>query len=157
MIVDRQTLLFFDASSLFVAARTTDGGSGYLLKICQHGFMRACASPAVLQETERSLLAKAPRDTILTHRLQIADAGVMVVSVPSPSFVARFNTLFREDDHVVASAVDAGADFLITLDRRLIARTQGVSAPFVAVTPGDFLADIFPDHQDHDLIRRTVS
>ncbi|MCC7107056.1 MAG: hypothetical protein IT307_18145 [Chloroflexi bacterium] len=109
MIVDRQSLLFFDASSLFVAARSVAGGSGYLLRICQFGFMRACASPAVLRETERNLLDKAPREAMLAHRLLMASACVLLVPVPPPAILARFTADFREDDHVVAATIAAGA------------------------------------------------
>ena len=157
MTINQQTLLFFDASSLFLAARTPAGGSGYLLKVCQFGFFRASASPVVLHEAERNLFEKASYDALLTHRQQVTDTGFTLVSVPPPAMLAQFTPIFFEDDHVVASTLAAKADFLITLDRPLIRRLQASGQSFTAVTPGDFLETHFPNHPDYDLIRETVT
>src|SRR5215212_1330713 len=146
MIVNSLTLLFFDASALFLAARTPDGGTGYLLKICQAGFFRPCASPVVFQEAERNLLTKASYDAVLTHRQQVADTGFILVTVPPPPILAQFTPIFFEDDHVVASTLSANAEFLITVDRPLIRRVQASGQPFTAITPGDFLETHFPNH-----------
>jgi predicted nucleic acid-binding protein len=156
MTVNQQTLLFIDASALFLAARTPDGGTGYLLKICQAGFFRACASPVVLHEAERNLLSKASYDAVLTHREQVATTHFILVSVPPPDVLSQFTPLFFEDDHVVASALSARAEFLITVDRQLIRRIQASGQPFIAITPKDFIENYFPNHPDYNLIRRTV-
>lgn len=157
MTINQQTLLFFDASSLFLAARTPDGGSGYLLRICQAGFFVACASPLVFQEAERNLLSKATYEAVLTHRDQVSSTGFSLASVPSPAVLSQFTETFIEDDHVVACALAANADFLITVDRPLIRRVASAELSFIAITPGDFLEKYFPSHPDYELIRTTIT
>ena len=156
MTVNQQTLLFFDASALFLAAGTPSGGSGFSLRVCRAGFFRACASPVVLHETERNLFEKASYDALLTHREQVADASFALVPVPSPAVLAQFTETFAEDDHVVASTVASRAAFLITLDRPLIKRAESSNYSFIPITPGDFLETRFLSHPDYELIRRTV-
>jgi hypothetical protein len=152
--LSRTTLLFIDASCLFVAAKTSTGGSAYVLRVCQLGFLTAATSPIVLQETERSLLAKTSLATVLLHREQLAASAVLLVPVPAPGTVRGFHQVFGKDDHVMAGAIAAGAEYLITLDLPLINKVRAGSYPLTACTPGEFLQDHFPDHPDYSLIRR---
>lgn len=156
MIVNHQTLMFFDASSLFLAARNPTGGSGYIIQICAAGFFKAVASPLVLHEAERNLLSKASCEAVLAHRDQVRSAGFMLVPVPPPAVVSRLTNTFLEDDHVVACTLAARAEFLITLDRPLIRRVVSSGLPFIALTPGSFLEVYLPGHTDYDRIRGTV-
>ncbi len=57
MTIDRQTLLFFDASCLIAAAGSPNGGSGFLLSLCALGLLRAAVSQLVLVEAERHVFA----------------------------------------------------------------------------------------------------
>jgi hypothetical protein len=41
MVIDRDTLLFFDASCLLAAAGSSTGGSAFLLSVCIRGFLKA--------------------------------------------------------------------------------------------------------------------
>lgn len=54
MNIDRNTLLFFDASCLIAAAGSPTGGSGFLLALCARGLLRAACSQPVLVEAERN-------------------------------------------------------------------------------------------------------
>jgi predicted nucleic acid-binding protein len=153
MTQSRTTVLFIDASSLFVAAKTPTGGSGYILRVCQLGFLTAATSPIVLQETERNLLAKASLATVLIHRQQLAASAVVLISVPSSSTVRQFHQVFGKDDHVMACTIAAQAEFLITLDLPLINKVRAGDYSITACTPSEFLQDYFPDHPDYSLIR----
>jgi predicted nucleic acid-binding protein len=152
--VSTGTLLFIDASSLFVAAKTPTGGSGYILRVCQLGFLRACTSAVVRQETERNLLVKAPPAALRTHRLQVLTTPVREMSVPAAREVQRYTPVFGKDDHVIASAIAARAEFLITLDRRLINNLLAGVYPLVAVTPKEFLELYFVQHPDYARVRQ---
>lgn len=57
MTIDRQTLLFFDASCLIAAAGSPNGGSGFLLSLGQLGLLRVAVSQLVLVEAERHVFA----------------------------------------------------------------------------------------------------
>ncbi|MEJ2354093.1 MAG: hypothetical protein P8Y03_30320, partial [Anaerolineales bacterium] len=58
MTIDRDTLLFFDASCLIAAAGSPSGGSGLLLSLCAREYLRASVSQAILLEAERNIQAK---------------------------------------------------------------------------------------------------
>ena len=60
MTLTRDSLLFFDATCLIAAAGSPTGGSGFLLSVCQAGFLKACSAPSVLLEAERNISAKLP-------------------------------------------------------------------------------------------------
>jgi len=91
MNITRQTLLFIDAAALFVAAKTPTGGSAYILKIAQLGFLQLCTSPAVLHQTERNLLLKVSLGAVRDHQLQVANTPFRLVSVPPASTVEQFS------------------------------------------------------------------
>lgn len=153
MIVRAATILFVDASCLFVAAKSPLGGSAYVLRVCHLGFVRACTSSLVLQETERNLLAKASPSLITVHRAQLAESAVQLVAVPPATTIQQFNQEFGKDDHVVACTLAARADFLITLDRPLITRVRSGGHPVMACTPKEFLQEHFVTHPDYERIR----
>jgi predicted nucleic acid-binding protein len=68
----------------------------------------------------------------------------------------RHELAFFEDAHVVASAIESGAHYLITLDRRLARRIDQARLPIIAISPGQFLQEVLPDHPEYARIRRTV-
>jgi predicted nucleic acid-binding protein len=156
MGVTGQTRLFLDASVLFAGAYSPAGGSGWLIRIALHGFVQARTSTVVLQETERNLVSKAGFEALPVHRRQLENPSIQIVPVPPPPALAQFTPTFFEDDHVVAAAVAAGVDYLITLDRKLIARATLAGVPLRATTPGEFLTVEFVTHPDYERIRRTV-
>jgi hypothetical protein len=58
MTLTPTTLLFFDASCLFAASASSQGGSAYLLSVCARGYLQVAVSLDVLMETERNILEK---------------------------------------------------------------------------------------------------
>ncbi len=55
MSVDRNTIIFFDASCLVAASGSPTGGSGFLLTVCAKGFVKAAVSQQVLLEAQRNV------------------------------------------------------------------------------------------------------
>src|SRR5581483_8283682 len=102
MTLTRDSLLFFDASCLIAAAASPSGGSGFLLSVCQAGFLKACSSASVLLEAERNIAAKLPAAALATYHLQIAAAPLVLVSTPSRRSIHQHGPVFGEDAHVVA-------------------------------------------------------
>jgi hypothetical protein len=58
MIIDRNTILFFDSSCLIAAAGSPTGGSGFLLSLCARGVLKAAVSQYVLLEAQRNVQTK---------------------------------------------------------------------------------------------------
>ena len=114
MSLTRDSLLFLDATCLIAAAGSPTGGSGFLLSVCQSGFLKACSSPSVLVEAERNITAKLPASALGTYHLQLATTPITLVSTPPKRAIQQYDSLFGKDAPVVASAVAAGAPYLFT-------------------------------------------
>jgi len=157
MSVDLTTRLFFDATCLFAASHSPSGGSAYIVLVCSHGFLQAVVSPEILVEAERNLLEKSTTDAFARYRQLIASTPLRLMSAPDEPSVRRHESAFFEDAHVVASAIESGAHYLVTLDQRLARRIDRAQLPIVAVSPRRFLQEVLPDHPEYARIRRTVT
>lgn len=83
MTIDRDTLLFFDASCLIAAAGSPNGGSGFLLSVCSRGFLKAAVSQPVLLEAERNIFENLGNEALHVYHRLIVLTPMMVVPVPS--------------------------------------------------------------------------
>lgn len=153
MTLDRTARLFFDASCLFAAAVLPSGGSAYLLSVCRRGYLQAVGSMAVLLEAERYIVAKYLSETTEAYHDLIRSTSFQIVAAGSEANVLRYRADFFEDDHVVAAAMAAAAEFLITLDKRLERRIADADLSFAALSPRWFLQTILPTHHDYLTIR----
>jgi predicted nucleic acid-binding protein len=154
MTIDRTTLLFFDASCLIAAAGSPQGGSGFLLSLCQRGLLRGAISQPVLLETERNLHKKhGPAELETYHRL-IALTPLTLVPLPPRPERQRYAALVGDkNEHVLAAALECQAPFLLTLDVKLADRVNHAILPTRALSPRDFITTILPEHADYPKVR----
>jgi putative PIN family toxin of toxin-antitoxin system len=135
--------VFLDTSALFAACWSSAGGSRLVLVLGEAGLVTPLLSPQVLAEAEGALRRKAsqalPMLAILLER-----AAVEVAEKAPRSAVSRVASAARHpgDAQVVADAVHAKADYLVTLDRTHLLGNQRLArlVPFPIGTPGDFIA-----------------
>lgn len=154
MIVDQDTLLFFDASCLIAAAGSPSGGSGFLLSLCARGLLQGVVSQPVLLEAERNIAGKLGIEVLNTFHRLIVLTPMTVVPTPSKSERRSYQAVVGEkDDHVVAASVAAKAAFLLTLDKRLEARVNDANLPIRAISPGEFMKTVLPSHVDYPEVR----
>ena len=135
--------IFADASVLFSSAFSESGGARLLFRLAEFHVATILISPAVLSEAEQALRRKAPQ--ALGHLALLLDAANSQVVDNAPlQEVAFWNQIvgYGPDAGVIATAVAAGAEYLVTLDRRHILGNKQLlqSLPLVAGTPGDCLA-----------------
>jgi predicted nucleic acid-binding protein len=147
------TLLFIDASCLFAAANSPEGGSGLVLSVCMRGYLQAVVSPDVLIEAERNITNKLPSDAFARYRQMLADTPFVIVVTPPELVVRQYMPTFVEDAHVVAAMLAVSADYLLTHDRRLARRVQATQLPTTAVSPKVFIEDVLPHHPSYASIR----
>jgi predicted nucleic acid-binding protein len=76
-----------------------------------------------------------------------------LLPLPPSSLVESYQEDFREDAHVIAAAIEAGANYLITLDRRLIERVTRSDLPLQAKSPGAFIEEDLATHPSFSEIR----
>jgi len=139
------SVVFFDASVLVAAAHSPSGGSALALEVCRGRRFRAAISVRVLLEARLNVAEKFGEEELLRFYRQLASLNPEVAPPPSSEAVARCALLVGEKDaHVLAAALEAQADYLLTLDRRHILTSTVLSAglPLKVLTPGDFLREI---------------
>jgi predicted nucleic acid-binding protein len=149
MILTLATRLFFDASCLFPAAASPAGGSAFLVSVCARGYLQAVVSLDVLIEAERNIVEKLSPDAFHRYRQMVAETPFVMLPSPPEEAVARHAANFFEDAHVVASAVAGGCEFLITLDRRLQRRVEHAALGITALSPGEFIQTVLPEHPEY--------
>jgi predicted nucleic acid-binding protein len=106
---------FIDSSSMMAACLSMTGAAYDLLEAGQHGQVVSIVSQHVLLETERNLYRKAPHGLRefweRRDRLELID--------PSPELVDEVTQHIEpKDAPIVAAAIAAHSDYLVTYDRR---------------------------------------
>jgi predicted nucleic acid-binding protein len=131
-----------DTSVLFAAVLSESGGARLVLNLGEARAVRLYIAPQVLREAEAVMLRKAPaskpRFALLLHGSRIE-----VGPLPEPEALQRAHALltYAPDAQVLAEALQAGVDYLVTLDRKHLAGNPHLSElPFAVGTPGEFLA-----------------
>jgi predicted nucleic acid-binding protein len=155
MTITETTLVFFDSSCLVAAAGSPTGGSSLLLAISARGFLRGAVSHGVLAEAEGNILTNLPLLARTRYRQQILQIPLVVAPVPSaPEQETAAAITGTKDAHVLASAVSVGAQFLLTLDKRLISRiAREEELSIHALSPGEFITTQLPTHPAYGSIR----
>ena len=153
MPLDRATLIFFDASSLFLAANTPTGGSAFLIEICSRGYLQAVASPDVLLEAERNIAEKGKPGAFHRYRALVASTPFIVASAPPEHAVRQYEAVFVEDAHLIAAALGSQSAYLVTVDQRFERRVRASGLPITALSPRELLQTVLPDHPDYVEVR----
>ena len=109
-------LLFLDANVLFTASISPDGTSRALVRLSAMGACRLAASPFAIDEAGRNVALKraahfADLDEVLACIESLADAHPALSTWAGRYVVAK-------DAPILAAAVAARADVLVTGDRR---------------------------------------
>lgn len=108
--------VFIDASVILAALGSASGGSAVILKLTQKEKLKGVISQAIIEEVKRNAanLNRKAEDVeriILKSRLEIVEASSLEAE-------QKYAKLAGKDAHVVASAVQAKADILLTLDKK---------------------------------------
>jgi predicted nucleic acid-binding protein len=150
MIIDRNTLVFFDASCLIAAAGSPTGGSGFLLSLCARGFLKAAVSQPVLLEAQNNIQAKLGEEAIQRYQNLLAVVPFSLAALPEKAELKRLGRkINKKDVHVVAAALEISAPFLLALDKGLVLEVNKVNLGIHALSPGDFIKTILPNHTDY--------
>lgn len=130
--------IFMDASVFFAALYSPQGAARELLRLGLTGKVRLVISENVLDEVARNILKKAPHVEPL-YRLLLAILDLEIVEAPQQELVIQVTAYVApKDAHVVAAAIEARPDYLVTYDRRHL-----VDRPEVAQRSG--LKIVTPD------------
>jgi predicted nucleic acid-binding protein len=154
MTINANTLVFFDASCLVAASGSPTGGSGFLLDVCARGLLQAAVSQPVLIEAERNVIEQLRPQALSTFHRIVATTPWIIVPLPPRRQRRQYERIAgQKDEHVLAAAIESGAQFLLLLDKPF---QQGVSQsglPIRALSPGEFITTVLIEHEDYPSIR----
>ena len=134
--------LFLDSSALFAGIVSASGASRALLILAEAKLVTIIVSEQVLAETERALARKIPR-ALPSYREALRATGLRILRDPTPKQIEPYKNIIahKTDVPIVVAAIQAKADYLVTLNRR-----HFIDDPDVAIrselrigTPGDAL------------------
>jgi predicted nucleic acid-binding protein len=154
MPIDRTTRVFFDAACLIAAAGSATGGSSYLLSLCEQGFLTGSVSDLVLREAARNIRDKLPGPALQRFDHLRTHVPLQMVHVSSQAQQAYAQTVNAKDVHVLAAAMLASAQFLVTLDGPFAREVNRANLFALALTPAEFIRTILPQHPDYDALGR---
>lgn len=133
--------LFLDTSVLFAALLSAGGGARLLLKLGESGLLQVVLGPRVLAELDGVVRRKAP-DLRPTVALLLDAAGCEIGPAPDAAQRSEAGRLlsYAPDAQIVAEALAADVDYLVSLDREHLVDNRDMDAlPFPVGTPGDCL------------------
>ena len=134
--------VFLDTSVLFAAVLSETGGSRLILKLGEASAVQLWVGPQVLQKADGMLARKAP-DSKGFFALPLDRAQITVGPPPDEEALAQARAMvdYPASAHILAEALAAQADYLVSLDRQhLVGNPRASVLPFPIGTPGDFLA-----------------
>lgn len=137
MIASERVL--FNASVILAGLKSPKGGSAKLLSFCKKGTLVGKISEIILEE----ILRNAPRigfdeETIIQ---KISKIFPRITSPPGKALVDKYKTISLDlgDAHVLASAKEENADFLVTLDKKHLLVLKNKIKEFEIVSPGELI------------------
>ena len=139
----RKANLFLDSSALFSGIASTTGAAPALLALAEAGLITLTVSEQVIAETERSLARKVPA-ALPVYRQALRSLGLRIVRDPTPEAVVAHQDWMTHlaDVPILVAAMQAGVDYLVTLNRRHFIDDPAVAgrSGLRIGTPGDALA-----------------
>lgn len=132
--------VFLDTSALIAGIASVKGAARAVLQLAETGLIKIIVSRQVIVEADRNIEDKLP-EMLGEYRKFIELLAPSLVDDPSHGEIKRFLTVINPDDApILAAAVNADADFLITWDKKhFIGKNIHVHPDMKIVTPGEFL------------------
>lgn len=152
--------IFLDACILVTAANSPDGGSARLLQIAGEGKVKLLVTRRVVHEAKDNIIDLFGRPLWVWFARIIGPLRVSLADSPTKDEKAEWSRITHEKDtHVLAGAIKAKADILISLDRRHVLKPSVQEAfPIPIMSPGDFLQKfglVEPLPPDHPTTKKT--
>lgn len=132
--------VFLDTSALIAGIASVKGAARAVLQLAETGLIEVIVSRQVIVEADRNIEDKLP-EMLSEYREFIKFLAPVLVDDPPRGEIKRFLTVINPDDApILAAAVNADADFLITWDRKhFIGKNIHIHSNMKIVTPGEFL------------------
>jgi len=134
--------VFLDASIFVAAAGSASGGSSLILEVCRGLLFSAVTTRRILLEAQRNIRKKLSSEAILRFYKEIAKLNPEIIGPPAKESLSQYDDIIAlKDQHMLASALEGKAAFLITLDRKHF-QTEAIrqaNLSIIIMTPKEFL------------------
>ncbi|MBK8050848.1 MAG: PIN domain-containing protein [Anaerolineales bacterium] len=128
--------VFVDANVLMAGADSRSGASHVVLRLAEAGLFRLVVCRQVLDEAERNLRKKLPR-ALPAFAALLAELPLEIVADPDDESCQQWaGVIERKDTPILAAAVDAQVDRLITLNTRDFTPAVAKASGLRIQTPG---------------------
>lgn len=132
--------VFLDTSVLLAGLASPKGGSGIILEGGAESLFKLVVTDLIIEEG----LRRAKRlkiDELLLKQLVINDV-INVIKAPDDEFINKFTFITPDPDdaHVLAGAITARADVIVSLDKKhiLVPKTKSALKPMKILSPKQF-------------------
>ena len=132
--------VFIDTNVLIAGIASVTGASAAVLDLCEAESIQMVISRQVLVEADRNFSSKLP-GLVTQFRQFIRNLAPLMVEDPPATAVERAAALTAQKDaSILAAALEAKVDYLITLDKKHFLRHKvKENIPLEICTPADFL------------------
>ena len=140
------TKVFLDANVYFAGFLSSQGASALVLQLARRKKIQVIATQLVLHEADRNLRKKTSPQTLKSFHRFLQETKIQIQPAVDDKSLRKYESLIHPKDvPVIAAAVEAKADYLITLDRRhfLTEKIQSEVKRIKMITPGDFIRELF--------------
>ena len=143
------TRVFIDASVFFAAIYSPSGSARDLLRLAMEGKVNLVISQNILEEVERNILKKAPQASGYYHAL-LATLALEMVSAPAQAAVDAVEYVAEKDAHVIAAAIEAKPDYLVTYDQKhLLNRPEVAEKSGLTIVTPDVVVRVIQESDDN--------
>lgn len=125
-------VVFFDASVIIAGLLNPLGGSGKIIRWVKEKKIIGLISVIIVEEVKRHIV-----------KTDI-ESYFIVANPPSKRNVRKYNNIVIDqgDSHVLASALELGVDYLVSLDRKHILVLKDKIKKFLIVSPKELIERI---------------
>ena len=134
--------VFLDASIFVAAAGSASGGSSLILEVCRGLLFSAVTTRRILLEAQRNIRKNLSSEAILRFYKEIAKLNPEIIGPPAKESLSQYDDIISlKDRHVLSSALESKAAFLITLDRKHFQAEaiRQANLSIIIMTPKEFL------------------
>lgn len=132
-------LVFFNASVILAGLASPTGASAEILGWVKKGKIAGAISEIILDEVKR----RSEKIGIGSQEAETQTLSIfhLVHPAPAKSTVAKYDSVVADmgDSHVLASADETAADFLVSLDKKHILILEDKIKKFKIVSPGKLI------------------
>lgn len=135
--IQKQFKVFLDTSVLLSGLNSPSGASGFIISLFKLKRITIIISPEVIIEAERVIKNKFPLLKISSLDF-LASGPLLTKPVSKKELKSAYKIINSEDAPILAGAIKAKVNFLITLDKRFQKLAKN-KTKLEILSPGEFL------------------